>query len=344
MAGDPTYKPSTIHLGSGRLSPSMLATWATCRHEFFLHYLAPSPRAPHTTAGLDLPNEPEARWLGSMVHQGLYHLRKSGWVDGIDTHNYDLHIADDKMREWGFQHCEELAFPEQANELMGTASGLLSGYNDALQYVEALQGSVAANPIDGTPMLEMELEIPLLGGRYTLAAKLDMCSLRLGEHWYNEYKTCHVRGRSDWVKGADLSCQGLIGAACLLYNYPTLNIGGTQFELLIKDRGRTSRLPEVEPIPTVLNRRALDLCLQHCERWAAEIDWACTEWFNLVAKGEDPWAAGQVVFPMGGKLASPPRCIRFGNECDYAAWCRNPDMEPRTVFGGFKARTIIERT
>jgi hypothetical protein len=357
MTGRPDdYRPSDLQAGGSRLSTSMLATYARCKAEFFFSYLCPHP----TEYGLDPEKrryagfaspDSDATVLGSAVHYGLERYRRSGWRDGRDTGDYQLELGVDAALTFLRQSVESLSYPDVVEELCAQAQTLVCEY-DRERPNGFLDWRLLADPSTGEPLTEREYAIPILGGRFLYTVKADALVYRT--HPYPaaravDYKTKGYRFVSEFTRTAPLLGQGWGEAAVLHVFFPNLtldgrpvSIDGTQFELLVKDRGSKSSLPTIEVCDVPVSPKQAHRWLSNVERWALEISWAVEEWRSRTLAGEDPYEVGAEVFPSSGQLQEGGTCARYGRQCEFAQACEHLDVGPLATLAGLAPRSIVE--
>jgi hypothetical protein len=334
----------------------MLAVYQRCKAEFFFTYLAPHPSeyglAPElrTAAGFETPGS-DATILGSAVHLGLEWLRRSGWRDGYDTGEYQLEVATEASRTYLHQHAEDLSYPAELEELCAVSDRLLRDYEQE-RPGGMLDWRLLGDPNTGEPLTEREYAIPILGGRFLYTVKADALVYRTEPVLVAravDYKTKSYRFTGEFTRMASLLGQGWGEAAVLHVFFPNLHldgrplyIGGTQYELLVKDRGMKSSLPTIEVCDVPVSPRQAHRWLSNVERWATEISWAVEEWRSRTLKGEDPYVVGAEVFPSSGQLQEGGTCARYGRLCEFAQTCEHLDVGPLTTLAGLKARSTLE--
>ena len=317
------YLPSDLHAEGENISNSYLRVWNTCPLEWALHYLLPHP-SDLTTHGMEPHYMGAALPIGSATHTGLYHYRLSGWTNGADTGIYDTQLAITAARDYLVDHSSRFKFPEEYDDACGLVTTLLTKYDEERD--PDFDWTVAADAA-GNPALERSYSTPLMGGRFQLVVKADAIGITPdGIHCPIEYKTTSRFGSSPLQKGLSLAGQTASEIAILHAQFPTAPLGGCIYELLVKDRGRTSKLPWVERPPMVtVTPASMAKWLSDCEKWANEITWSVAGWHDLQSRlGLDPYAAALQTFTQGGR--SNGQCIRYNRECDYYSYCANFDL------------------
>jgi hypothetical protein len=371
------YQPSDLQVGGARVSTSMLAVHAHCPAEFFYNYLAPHPSdlapddevrepkalpstglggegrepqalsptgtgTPTTHAGMVTPSNADANF-GTDIHAALEVYRLTGWRDGADTGEYKVGVAVDKfLEDWEARRDTTLA--EKWDQLRPMGVTLLQEYHSE-RPGGLLDWRLLANEA-GEPLTEREYAIPILGGRFLYTVKTDAMAYR---EWPAklalavDYKTKGFRYVNEFINYSNLSGQGWGEVAVLHHFFPEIAMGRMQFELLVKDRGRSSSLPYVQVCEVEVTPAKAKRWLKVVESQALRIAWQVAEWNARCAKGEDPYQAGMDVFPTTGQLIESGTCARYGRTCDFAPVCEDFDERgARPVLMGMEPRSLVE--
>ena len=157
-----------------------------------------------------------------------------------------------------------------------------------------------------------------------------------------EYKTSYTYGARDHELRAPATGQVLAEIAALLCEWPDAPVAGAQIEVLVKDRGKDSKLDDVLALPIYVDEPAIALHLEHVEKAALEISWTVAEWRQLVEAGRDPWEAGLAVFSQDGKMNG--QCVRYKNRCPMFDWCVGFGLGAERRLSNFEPRTKLERS
>lgn len=323
---DPTYTPSNLHVAGaiGRTSTSYFRLWAICRLEWALHYLLPHPDHPPldpATYGIEPLRHGLALSVGKHAHTALELYRLSGWDGTMDTGHYDMGPAlaeAFRLLEADITSGAIEATDEDIDKARAQLVTILQKYDEERD--PDTDWRLAAHPETGAPMTEAEVTIPLMGGRYQYVVKVDAIGITHHGLAAVEYKTTSRFGASPLLKGILLAGQTAGELAVLHQAFPGANIVGVLYELLVKDRGVTSKLPWIErPGVTVVSPASMAKWLSDCERYCVEITWHVAEWQQLVQKGMNLYDAAVEVFSQTGRANG--MCIRFNRECDFYSYC-----------------------
>lgn len=329
------YVPSDIQLGGQRTSASQLRTWTTCKQEWFLSYLAPHPDVPNS-AGLRVAITADPLLAGSYFHVGMAAYLTSGWKDGEDTGARDAEPALAAVDESARQRKGEAETPEQDEENVTMAKGILLKYDEKLD--EYVQHRVAADAT-GEPVVERSFEIPIGDGEFVYVDKIDaMLITPEGYHMVGEWKTTSYRFANQALAGLHMQGQTYGHMGVLTEAFPTAPINGVHYKLFVKDRGKKSGLPHVYERDIVIPGLNVEVYFKYVEEWLYDLVERAQGWRDWVDNLEhDPYEAGLNYFPQEGLLNG--MCQRFGRLCDFASYCENHSLGGRTL-RGFRPRTV----
>lgn len=326
-----TVQRSTLHLGGGDVSVSMLGTWWRCPRLFYWTYLHPLTE---DTQGIEPVRTASPLLVGGGFHEAIEAYYLSGWRDG----KYQLEPALSAARKCFAQRRAEFTSDEQYEEDLAKLTDLLHRYHRFY----GPDGTLPEYPTtkilsldDKTPMIEKTFTVSLGFGGYKLNVRPDALVETHGFVCALEHKTTGSSNTSQLLGRMAMDAQSIAEMAILRECLPEHDWNGVLVNVCKTKTYVRSKLPPFERQLIHYPRAMVDRFMGVVRTTIRQIEDTCATWTALVDQGIEPIEAASRAFPMVGLFTGA--CVQY-SRCAMYPLCSAPGRETQT-FPAFRPRT-----